>query len=143
MAIIDTFKESPLKAAGATISGIAAILGSIWALDNHYASAADITEFKTSVQAEIKQIKVDTSLQTYQLRREMLRDKVDDLNIKEDSGKLSPYEVRQRQRYVDEIGSIDGLLSDVERTKLGITSKDQQITTSTSGQPIVQPMFKK
>ena len=120
MAIKDTIKEGPLKLAGITISGVAAILTSVWAIDNHYASAADISQFRSDVQSQIVEIRRDTTVQTYQLRRESLRDKIEDLNLKEDSQALTPYEVRQRDRYIGEVNKIDNLLTDVERSNLGI-----------------------
>lgn len=112
-----------MKLSAGIIGAVAATLGSIWAIDSHYASASDITQFRNDVNGQIQEVKIDTTLKTYALRREMLRDKVEDLNLKEDSQKLTPYETRQRERYVAEIRELDSYLTDAQRKQLGLPSK--------------------
>lgn len=134
--------KNPLKIASASIATVVAILGSIWAIDSHYASAADVNQIKAEVKSQLQELQVDTTLQTYQLRREMLRDKIEDLNLKEDSQKLTPYETRQRDRYVEEVRNVDSILNSAQRSKLGLT-QPPSVTSNSRGQPVVSQTLQK
>lgn len=70
-----------IKAIAASFGAVVAILGGIWALDTHYASAADV--------AAIKQ---DLGSQIQQMRREKVEDILFELDQKKaaHNGKLSP-----------------------------------------------------
>jgi hypothetical protein len=82
--------EINLKVAGATIAGIVSILGSIWGLDSHYASAADVDTLKGQFQSQV-----------VQLRQERVEDELFALDIKKQSqhGKLSPIDTAMYDRY--------------------------------------------
>ena len=76
-----TVISNKLKGIAASFGAVVAILGSIWAIDTHYASAADV--------AAIKQ---DLTSQIQQMRREKVEDVLFDLDQKKaaHNGKLSP-----------------------------------------------------
>lgn len=151
------FFKDHIKAISTSVGAGIAILTGIWQLDNHYASAADISQFKNEVESQIKEVKIDSQTQLLQIRREGLRDKVEDMNLKEDSQKLTPYEIRQRERYVKEVNDIDEMLKDITRAKLGLTGKpekterrlmaapppDEAVKRSENKQPYIEPTFKK
>lgn len=94
-----------LSTLASTIGGIVAILGSIWALDTHYASAQDVVDLKQNI-AETKQ---DFSKQILQMRREKYEDELFALDIKKarQKGKLSPDETAIYERNSRRIKSID------------------------------------
>ncbi len=154
-----SFFKDHIKTISTSVGAGLAILTGIWQLDNHYASAADISDFKNEVQTQIQEVKVDSQTQLLQIRREGLRDKVEDLNLKEDSQKLTPYEIRQRDRYVKEVNDIDEMLKDITRSKLGLVGKPNTSErkerlmmspppqpapkSQNNGQPYIEPTFKK
>lgn len=76
-----TVISNKLKGIAASFGAVVAILGSIWALDTHYASAADVA-----------QLKQDLGSQIQQMRKEKVEDILFDLDQKKASqhGKLSP-----------------------------------------------------
>ena len=85
--------STKIRTIAASFGAVVAILGSIWALDTHYASAADVAQLKQDLGAQIQQ-----------MRREKVEDILFDLDQKKAAqhGKLSPadqanYE-RQRRR---------------------------------------------
>jgi hypothetical protein len=91
-----------------TVSGIVAILGSIWALDTHYASAQDIVDIKQNI-SETKQ---DFSKQILQMRREKYEDELFALDIKKarQKGKLSPDDAAVYERDNRRLQAIDDQL---------------------------------
>jgi hypothetical protein len=79
-----------LKTVGSVISGLVAILGSIWALDSHYASAADVERLQRSVESHVRQ-----------LRQERAEDELLKLSVKKQvqNGKLDPVDAALYDRY--------------------------------------------
>ena len=83
-----------LKTAGSTIATIVAILGAFWALDNHYASAADVAVLQRSLETQVRS-----------LRQERVEDELFKLDMKKQAqkGKLSPEDEALYQRYLRKI----------------------------------------
>jgi len=79
-----------VKTVSSIIGGVVAILGSIWALDNHYASAADVEKVQKGLEAQI-----------VQMRQEKIEDELFMLDIKkqQQNGKLSPLDAALYERY--------------------------------------------
>ena len=80
-----------IKLLGSLATGIMAILGAIWAVDSHYASAADVQSVQRSVEGQIRA-----------LRQERIEDELFKLDIKKETqgGKLSPEDSALRERYI-------------------------------------------
>jgi len=88
--MIDFIKQNPLKVAGAVASSAAAILSAIWAIDSHYASAADLQAVQQTLAQQIIQLRVND-----------LDDKIFMLVLKKNqqSGKLDPVDSAMFDRY--------------------------------------------
>jgi len=88
--MIKIFKDNPLITASALVSAVIAILGAFWALDSHYATAADMQAFQNSV-----------TQQLIQLRSDDLDNKIFALQRKKakHNGKLDPDDEAVLERY--------------------------------------------
>lgn len=84
-------KYLTLKSVGSVITGVVAILGAFWALDNHYASAADVQTLQRSIETQVRA-----------LRQERIEDELFKLDTKKEvqGGKLSPEDAALRARYI-------------------------------------------
>ena len=80
-----------IKTISTTLGGIVAILGSIWAIDSHYASAADVQLMQRSVEAQVRTMKLERD------EDELLKL---DMKKQAQGGTLDPGEEALRQRYV-------------------------------------------
>lgn len=78
-----------LKLSSSLVAAIVAILGGIWAIDNHYASAKDLDELKQTLETQVRA-----------LRQERTEDEISRLIAKKEAqgGKLSPEETAQYAR---------------------------------------------
>jgi len=76
---------------GSTAAGAMAILGAFWAIDNHYASAADVQVMQRSMETQIRSLKIERT-----------EDEVFKLEMKKQTqkGKLSPEDTALYQRYL-------------------------------------------
>ena len=102
MTITSTIKENPWKVLFGSASSIIAIVGAMFALDARYAHAQDVERDKQRTERII----IETS---QNLRRQMLEDKVWELDIKKEqspTGKLPPYESALRERYLRQLNEI-------------------------------------
>ncbi len=90
MPVLSFLKTNPIASASAAISTIIAILGALWALDSHYASAADLESTKATFTKEL-----------IQLRADQLDDKIFELQLKQNKqkGTLSPEDGAMLERY--------------------------------------------
>jgi hypothetical protein len=79
-----------LKTVSTTLGGIVAILTGIWALDSHYASAADVQQIQRSIEYQVRAMKVERD------EDELLKL---DMKKQAQGGKLEPPEEALRQRY--------------------------------------------
>ncbi len=68
-----------------------AIFGAFWAIDNHYASAADVQVMQRSMETQIRSLKIERT-----------EDEVFKLEMKKQAqkGKLSPEDEAMYQRYL-------------------------------------------
>jgi ClpP class serine protease len=91
------FTDKPLATASATVSAVIAILGAFWALDSHYATAADVQTIKQ----EIMETKQGFAKQVTQMRSDDLDDKIFALQLKKNQqgGKLSAIDEAMLERY--------------------------------------------
>jgi hypothetical protein len=101
MSMADTIKSNPGKILLGSASSIIAIVGALFTLDARYAHAAEVEKDKVQTQRIIK----ETS-QT--LRKQMLEDKLFELDVKEAQarGKLDPVEAALKERYKRQIEEI-------------------------------------
>ena len=105
MAALETVKNNVLKVAFGSIGSIIAIVAALFAVDERYAHAADVGKDKLQTQDLIQ----DTS-QT--LRRQLLEDKLFELDVKKNQAKnkqLEPIDAALRERYqrqLDELNTV-------------------------------------
>ena len=83
--------ELNIKNLSSTVGAVIAILGGFWALDNHYASAADIVVLQRSMETQIRSLKI-----------ERFEDELFKLDMKKQAqkGKLSPEDEAAYQRHL-------------------------------------------
>ena len=80
-----------LKILSSIIVPTAAVLGALWAIDSHYASAADVLVMQRSIETQMRSLKVDrTEDELFKL----------DMKKQAQKGKLSPEDEALYQRYV-------------------------------------------
>lgn len=79
-----------VKTLSSTVAGIVALLGSLWAIDTHYASAEDVNRVQKEVNGQIQQIRV-----------EKIEDELFLLDMKrqQQGGKLNPVDAAMHERY--------------------------------------------
>jgi len=79
-----------VKTISSSLAGVVAILGSLWAIDTHYASAEDVKQVQQQVNTQIQQI-----------RTEKIEDELFLLDIKkqQQKGKLDPIDAAMYERY--------------------------------------------
>jgi len=102
MALPKTVTENPMKIIIGSAGSIIAIVTALFTLDGRYAHAAEVEKDKVQTQKIIK----DT---TTMLRRQMLEDKVFELDLKKSMNKdqkLAPIEQALRDRYQQQINDI-------------------------------------
>lgn len=89
--------SNKLKGIAASFGAVVAILGGIWAVDTHYASAADVTA-----------IKQDLTLQIQQMRVEQVEDQLFELDTRKaaHNGKLTPEDQAMYDRYTRRLQGI-------------------------------------
>lgn len=92
-----TIISNKLKGIAASFGAVVAILGSIWAIDTHYASAADVAAIKQDLTSQIQQMRV-----------EKVEDQLFELDAKKaaQNGKLSPQDQAMYDRYMRRLQSI-------------------------------------
>ena len=83
-----------LKTIGSVVSALLAILAGIWALDNHYASAADVERIQRSLEQNVRQLRVERT-----------EDELFKLDAKKQmqGGRLEPIDQAMHDRYVRRI----------------------------------------
>lgn len=83
-------KHKSIATASASISGIVAILGALWAIDGHYASAADLQNVQQTFSKQMTQMRADD-----------LDDKIFALELKKNKqyGRLEPIDAAMLERY--------------------------------------------
>ena len=74
-----------------TVVSVVALLGGFWAIDSHYASAADVQVMQRSMETQIRSLKLERT-----------EDEVFKLDMKKQAqkGKLSPEDEALYQRYL-------------------------------------------
>lgn len=102
MTITSTIKENPWKILLGSAGSIIAIVGALFTIDSRYAHAADVEKDKQ----RIEKIIVET---TTHLRRQMLEDKIWELDVKKEqsaNGRLGPYDAALRERYLRQLNEL-------------------------------------
>lgn len=74
-----------------TVVSVVALLGGFWAIDNHYASAADVQVMQRSMETQIRSLKIERT-----------EDELFKLDMKKQAqrGKLTPEDEALYQRYL-------------------------------------------
>jgi len=85
-----------IKAISSVITGLVAIMGSVWAIDNHYASAADVERMQRGFEGQIRS-----------LRQERAEDELLKLSVKKQlqNGKLDPVDQALYERYQQRVAA--------------------------------------
>jgi hypothetical protein len=100
--LLDTIKTNIGKVAFGSIGTVITVVAALFAVDERYAHAADVQKDKQEVQAAIME-----STQT--LRKQMLEDKLFELDIKKAEAKnqaLAPVDAALRERYQRQLQDI-------------------------------------
>lgn len=83
--------ELTIKTLSSTMVAIVALLGGFWAIDNHYASAADIVVLQRSLETQVRSLRIErTEDELFKL----------DMKKQAQNGKLSPEDEALYQRYL-------------------------------------------
>lgn len=91
-------KSGFLKTGAATISAVAMLLGSVWAIDSHYASAADVEKIQRSVDSKI------TQFQQQHLENQVF---LLDMKKQQQNGVLDPVDAAMAERYRRQLQQLD------------------------------------
>lgn len=105
MALMDTIRSNMGKVAFGSAGTIITIVGTLFTLDARYAHAADVEKEKV----QTRQIIQETSTT---LRKQMLEDKLFELDVKQASAKgqkLAPAEAAMKERYERQLRDISAL----------------------------------
>lgn len=83
--------ELNIKNLSSTVGAVIAILGGVWAIDSHYASAADIGLLQRSMETQVRSLRIErTEDELFKL----------DMKKQAQNGKLSPEDEAMYQRYL-------------------------------------------
>ena len=100
-------KEEPsipvsLKLSGQVGAAVLTILGALWAIDNHYASAADIAQVQRNMEIHVNTVQHSLETQVRSLRQERADDEIFKLQMKKEAqnGKLSPEDSAMLERFL-------------------------------------------
>lgn len=79
-----------IKWIGGTVAPVMVILGAFWAIDSHYASAADVQTMQRSLETQVRSLKIERT-----------EDELFKLDMKKQTqrGKLAPEDEALYQRY--------------------------------------------
>lgn len=90
------------KLAVAGVPGVLTILGGIWAINNHYASAADIEKVQKKMEDHVVGVQRSLETQVRSLRQERADDEIFKLEMKKASqkGRLSPEDSAMLERFL-------------------------------------------
>ena len=91
-----------LKTASSLVAAVVAILGGVWGIDNHYASAADIVQVQRSMELHVNTVQRTLETQVRSLRQERADDEIFKLQMKKEvqKGKLSPEDSAILERFL-------------------------------------------
>ena len=95
-------RSTAFKLAVAAVPGIMTILGGVWAIDNHYASAADIQQVQQKMETQVVGVQRSLETQVRSLRQERADDEIFKLEMKKaaQKGKLSPEDSAMLERFL-------------------------------------------
>ena len=102
MTVKDAFVNNPIKAILASSGSVIAIVAALFTVDARYAHAADVEKDKVQTQRIIQQTSAT-------LRKQMLEDKLFELDVKQASAKdqkLAPAESAMKERYERQLREI-------------------------------------
>lgn len=116
-----TTQENPVsnvaKYAIGTITFVGAILGAFLTVDARYVLAADFDKFQQGNQRELARQTQEIQKQGIVLRKQLLEDRVFELDTKKSQERLSPIEEAQYNRYMRQLNELDSSLHQLDRTK--------------------------
>lgn len=90
--------RNPVKFAAAAISAVGALLGTVWAIDSHYATAADVSQIQRGVDDKI------TRFQSQHLENQLF---LLDLRKQQAGGKQDPVDAAMTERYKRQLQQLD------------------------------------
>ncbi|HET8688794.1 MAG TPA: hypothetical protein VFM18_19430 [Methanosarcina sp.] len=108
MPAFDFIKTNPVTTASAAITAVGTVLGAFWAIDSHYASAAELAAAKSEFAQQIVQMRAD-----------QLDDKVFELQVKQNQqrGKLSPQDAAMLERYKRKLDEVHSQMKSEQKGK--------------------------
>lgn len=106
---VEKHMPTSLKVASSVVTATVAILAAVWAVDQHYATAADLSELKQLNSRGIVELKYSVDTQIRAMRQERTEDEISRLTAKKEvqQGKLSPEDTAQYNRLLRRIRSND------------------------------------
>jgi hypothetical protein len=91
-----------LKTVTVVVTSAVTLLGAVWAIDNHYASAADISQVQRNMEVQVQTVQRSLETQVRTLRQERADDEIFKLQMKKQAqnGKLSPEDAAMLERFL-------------------------------------------
>lgn len=121
MAILNDIKNHPLKSLGGGAGSVAAILGLIWALNSHFASAADVQRVERNVDVRFFDLQIQSN------KREMrdLKNKIDyiDAKVRTNPRAVDEADRAQRQNYQNQIEELKQENEEFLKQKIEVQKK--------------------
>lgn len=112
--------EPTIQWVAGLVTAIATILGAAFFVDSRYAHAQELVQFKSEVAQELHRGSIEMRLQTQELRRQTIEDKLFELDSK-DADKLTSTEKAIRQRYRRQLTDINQTINQLEDAKRRVT----------------------
>lgn len=106
MAIPPIVKENPIKAVSSLVAFVVTVIGTFLTVDDRYAHAVDVQEYKAATSQEIQQQTTALQQQLIILRQQAVEDKVWELDVKRGQQSLSPVEEAQYKRYIRQLDEL-------------------------------------
>ena len=101
-----TIKEKPIAFAISSITLISMVIGGILTIDTRYAKAADIEAQQKVIESTAKQNKIEFNYSIDQLRKQMIEDKIFELDLIGDK-KRSQADNARLEKFKRDLNTID------------------------------------
>ena len=106
MGIKAAVEENPVKSVASVVAAAGVIVAAVFGVDERYAHAVDVQEYKASTVVEIRSQTQQMQVQTQVLRQQMIEDRLFELDMRAGQGQLTPVESAQQQRYLRQLEDI-------------------------------------
>ena len=106
MSMIQTLKDNPLTSFISVATTIATIIGAFLMVDGRYAHSDELSKLKEEQQQVIRQNRVDLQQSSLHIRKQLIEDKVFELELIPDT-KRSQYDAARLSKYKRDLDDID------------------------------------